>query len=59
MLFSFTFEIGALILGLLYVADLYLDSIIILIQVSKEIEKDEEEKAKNDELKKITKSMYS
>lgn len=59
MLFSFTFEIGALILGLLYVADLYLDSIIILIQVSNDIEKDEEEKAKNDELKKITKSMYS
>ena len=59
MIFSFTFEIGALILGLLYIGDLYLDSIIDLIQVSNEIERNEEEKAKDEELKNLSKTLYS
>ena len=59
MIFSFTFEIGLLILGFLYIGHLYLDSIIDLIQVSNEIERNEEEKAKDEELKKISKSMFS
>ena len=53
------FEIGLLILGLLYIGHLYLDSIIDLIQTTQEIERNEEEKARDDDLKKITKSMYS
>ena len=59
MLFSFTFEIGVLILGFLYVGDMYLDSIINLIQITNEIDKDEKDKQEDDDLKKLTKHMYS
>lgn len=59
MLFSRMFEIGLLILGFLYIADLYLDSIIDLIQVSNDIEKNEQEKREDDDLKKLTKHLYS
>ena len=59
MLFSRLLEIGLLILGFLYIGHLYFQDVIILIETTNDIEKDEEEKAKNDELKKITKSMYS
>ena len=59
MLFSFTFEIGALILGLLYIIHLYFQDVIDLIQTTQEIDKDEEEKAKDDELKRLSKTMYS
>lgn len=59
MLFSFTFEIGALILGLFFIGHLYFQDVIDLIQTTQEIEKDEEEKARDEELMKISKSMYS
>lgn len=59
MLFSFTFEVGLLILGLLYIGDLYFESFINLIQVSNDIEKDEKDKHEDDELKEMTKHLYS
>ena len=59
MLFSFTFEIGLLVLGLLYIGDLYLDSFINLMQVSKDIENEEKDKRDDDELKNLTKHIYS
>ena len=59
MLFSFTFEIGLLILGFLWVGDMYLDSVINLIQITNEIDKDEKDKQDDEDLKKITKHIYS
>ena len=59
MLFSYGFEIGALILGLLYIGDMYLDSIINLIQITNEIDKDEKDKQDDEDLKKMTKHIYS
>ena len=59
MIFSFTFEIGLLILGLLYIIHLYFQDVIDLIETTNEIERNEEEKAKDEELKKISKSMFS
>ena len=59
MIFSFTFEIGLLILGLLYIIHLYFQDVIDLIETTNEIEKEENEIAKDEELKKISKSMFS
>ena len=59
MIFSFTFEIGLLILGLLYIIHLYFQDVIDLIETTNEIERKEEEKAKDDELIKISKTLYS
>ena len=59
MIFSFTFEIGLLILGLLYIIHLYFQDVIDLIETTNEIEKEDELKAKDDELIKISKTLYS
>lgn len=59
MLFSFTFEIGLLILGFLWVGDMYLDSVINLIQITNEIDKEEKDKQDDEDLKKLTKHIYS
>ena len=59
MLFSFTFEIGLLILGLLYIGDMYLDSVINLIQITNEIDKEEKDKQDDEDLKKLSKHIYS
>ena len=59
MIFSFTFEIGLLVLGLLYIGDLYLDSIINLIEISKDIDEKERVKKEDDDLKLLTKHIYS
>ena len=59
MLFSFTFEIGVLILGFLYVGDMYLDSFIRLFEITNEIEKDEKDKQEDEDLKKLSKHLYS
>ena len=59
MLFSFTFEIGALILGLLYIGDMYFDSVIRLFEITNEIDKDEQEKREDEDLKKLLKHLYS
>ena len=59
MLFSFTFEIGLLILGFLYIGDMYLDSFINMFEITNQIEKDEQEKREDEKLKKLTKHLYS
>ena len=59
MIFSFTFEIGLLVLGLLYVGDLYFDSVIELIRIGNIIDEDDKNKAKDEELKELTKHLYS
>ena len=59
MLFSFTFEIGALILGFLYVGNMYLNSFIDLFELTKDIDKEEQEKQEDEDLKKLTKHLYS
>ena len=59
MLFSFAFEIGLIILGLLYVGDMYLDSFIRLFEITNDMEKDEQEKQEDDKLIKLTKHLYS
>ena len=53
------FEIGLLVLGLLYVGDMYLNSIIDLIQVSKDIDEEEKDKEHDRQLEKLSKHMYS
>ena len=57
MIFSLTFEIGLLVLGFLYVADMYFDSIIDLIRIGHELE--ETEKNNDNEISEIVKHMYS
>ena len=58
-IFDVFFEIGLLVLGGLYIADMFLDSFINLIQVSRDIEEDDKNKEKEDELKELTKHLYS
>ena len=58
MVFDAFFEIGLLVLGLLYVGDMYFNSIIDLISVTKDIECDEEEKQHDRQLEKLSKHMY-
>ena len=53
------FEIGLLILGFLYIGHLYFNDVIDLIETTNEIEKEDELKAKDEELKKISKTLYS
>ena len=59
MLFSYGFEIGALVLGLLYIGHLYFKDVIELIEISKDIENEEHEKQEDEKLKKMTKYIYS
>ncbi len=59
MLFSYGFEIGALVLGLLYIGHLYFKDVIELIEISKDIDNDEQEKREDEKLKKLTKHLYS
>ena len=63
MLFDKFFEWGLLILGLLYIADMYFDSIIHLIEVNNDIEERDEAKAKEEnekeKLEKLTQHLYS
>jgi len=59
MLFDVFFEVGLLILGGLYIADMFLESIINLIQVCRDIDEDDKNKAKDEELKELTKHLYS
>ena len=58
-LFDKFFEIGLLVLGGLYIADMFLDSVINLIQVCKDIDEDDKNKEKDDKLKELTKHLYS
>ena len=59
MIFSVFFEIGLIILGLLYVGDMIFDSIIDLIRVSKDIQDEENEKKNDDERKELTRHLYA
>lgn len=59
MLFDKFFEIGLLILGLLYVGDLYLDSIIDIVRLSKEIDEEDNDKKHDEEVKKLVQHLYS
>ena len=59
MMFSNLFEVGLLILGLLYVGDLYLDSIIDIVRLTHEINEEDEDKKHDEELKKIAQHLYS
>ena len=59
MLFSYGFEIGALVLGLLYIGHLYFKDVIELIEISKDIDNNEQEKQEDEKLKKLTKHLYS
>ena len=59
MLFSYGFEIGALVLGLLYIGHLYFKDVIELIEISKDIDNDEQEKQEDEKLKNLTKYIYS
>ena len=59
MIFSRLFELGLFILGLLYVGDMYFDSVIELIRVTKEIDEEEKDKVHDEELKKLSEHMYS
>ena len=51
------FEIGLLVLGLLYIGNLWFDSIIDLIRIGNELE--ESEKNKDNEVSEIIQHMYS
>ena len=57
MIFSIFFEIGLLVLGFLYVADMILDSIIELIKAGNELE--EHEKNNDQQISEIVQHMYS
>ena len=59
MLFSLGFEIGALVLGLLYVADLWFESIIHLYEVNQDVEEKEKEEKEDKEREALCKHLYS
>ncbi len=53
------FEIGLLILGLLYVGDMYLDSVIRMIEIANEMDEKAKEESNDKELEELSKHMYS
>ena len=56
MLFSLVFEIGALILGLFYIGHLYFTDIIDIIELTRDIDKEEKE---TKQISEVTKRLYS
>ena len=59
MLFSIGFEISLAVIGFLYVGHLYFSDVIDLIQIGKDIDDKEKEKQNDDELRQISKHLYS
>ena len=59
MIFSLTFEIGVLVLGLFYVGHLYFSDVIDLIQIGRDVEREEKEKKHDEELSTLSKHLYS
>ena len=59
MLFDKWFEICLTILGFLYVADMYFDSVIELIRIGNEIKDECEKQEKEEHLHELTKHLYS
>lgn len=59
MIFDKFFEAGILVITSFYVLNLWFDSIIDLIRVGREIDEDEKDKSKDEELKQMTKHLYA
>ena len=59
MLFSLFFEISLTVLGLLYIGDMYFDSIIHMLEVSNEIDSKDKEEQEDKKLSELSKHMYS
>ena len=59
MLFSIGFEISLAVIGFLYVGHLYFSDVIDLIQIGKDIDDKEKEKQNDDELRQMSKHLYS
>ena len=59
MIFDKFFEICLFILGLLYVGNMYLDSCIDIARLNHEINEEEEDKKHDEELKELSKHLYS
>ena len=59
MMFSNLFELGLFILGLLYIGNMYLDSCIDIARLNHEIDEEEEDKKHDEELKELSKHLYS
>lgn len=59
MIFDVFFEVGLLIIGLLYVGDMIFDSVIDLIRIGREIEDEDKEKKEDEERKTLTQHLYS
>ena len=59
MLFSKLFELGLFIIGLLYVGDMYFDSVIHMLEVMNDIDEAEKDKQKDDELKQLSMHVYA
>ena len=59
MIFSLTFEIGLLVIGFLYVGHLYFSDVIDLINIGREVEKEEKDKQNDEHLHEMTKHLYS
>ena len=59
MIFSTLFEIGLFILGLLYVGDMYFDSVLHLIEIGNDITEKEKEEQNDKELQELTQHIYA
>ena len=59
MIFSLFFEISLVVLGLLYIGNMYLDSFIHFIEVSKSMDNDEKEKEEDKQRAELTRHFYS
>ena len=59
MIFSLFFEVGLLVLGFLYICNKVFENIITLIDVSKDIDEKEKEKAEDESRAELTKHLYS
>ena len=55
MIFSTMFEVGLLVLGFLYIVDMFIDSCIHLVEINHDIE----ENAKEKEIPESIKHLYS
>ena len=59
MIFDVFFEIGLLVLGLLYVGDMYFDSILHLVEIGNDMEDKEKEEKEDKEREELCKHLYS
>ena len=59
MIFDIFFEIGLLVLGFLYVANMWFDSFIHASEVSRDIDEKEKEEREDKEREELCKNLYS